>query len=310
MFTSKRTAILLAAVAVAATACTSAGSVATVNSDDIEANAVYPLAGLDSEVAFVSGDDFRGSLRLLIIQNALLQAAAAEYGLDELSTDAARDAYLASLSADQFNAIQQAVNEGVQQGREPVATAEYVVTQQLIGSSVRNAILHDEAFLRSVFTETPELLTNMCVNHILVQTEAEAAEVLDRLGAGEDFAAVAADVSLDTQSPGGALPCPTSPYLLGDDFGDAVTQLEVGLAPEPIETNFGFHVVDVRSKEYPGSFDELAADPVLYVPPQLLDSEYSVWLDEAVDRADIVVRSSIGTWFPAADAIQAPPASP
>jgi parvulin-like peptidyl-prolyl isomerase len=317
MFTTKRAVILFAAIALAATACSDSGAVATVNDIPIEAEAVYPLAGcegceggLDASAGRVAGDPFRDALRRLIIQEALLGAAADDYGLDDLATDAARDAYLASLSPQQAAAIQQAVNEGVQQGRETSATAEYIVTQQLIGLSVRDAILHDETFLQSVYTETPELLVNMCVSHILVETEEQAEEVVARLEAGESFAEVAVEVSLDTQSPGGALPCPTSPYLLGEEFGEAVTQLDVGLAPDPILTRFGYHVVDVMRKDQPGSFEELVADPILFVPPQLVDSEYSVWLDEAVGRAEIVVQSNVGVWFPAADAIQAPPASP
>lgn len=34
------------------------------------------------------------------------------------------------------------------------------------------------------------------------------------------------------------------------------------------------------------------------------------WIDDAVERADIIVRSDIGTWSPPVDAIVPPPESP
>jgi len=310
MMMVRRLTLLLAALAVLAVGCTNPESAATVNDDTIAASLVYPLAGIDAERDRVSADEFRGSLTLLIIQSALLQAAADDYGLNSLSDQATLDAYLQNAPQAEFQAIQGAVNAGVEEGRDAEAAASYIVTQQVISTTVKDAILHDDLFLASVYAETPEFLVSVCASHILVATAEEAQLVLDRIASGEDFATVATEVSLDTQSPGGALPCPSSPYLLGPAFGAAVAGAPVGEVSGPIETQFGYHVVLVDSREEPSSYEELQADPGLYMPPQLVDSEYGIWLDDALDRALITVRSQIGTWIPAADGISAPPASP
>lgn len=310
MFWTKRFRILVAAVAVVAAGCGGANVAATIDEVDIQDEDVFPLAGLvDTEIR-VSGDAFRGTLALLVIQEALLQAAAEDFGLDELDSQASLDGYLRNISSSQFEAIRGAIEEGVRDGRDPEASTNYIVTRQLIAASVREALLNDPAFLQEVYTQFSDLLVATCTSHILVATPDEATAVIDRLAAGEAFAEVASEVSLDTQSSQGALPCPSSPYPLGQDFGDGVLMAPVGEVSGPLLTQFGYHVIRVESRDEPGSVAGLTADPSRWIPPQLLDSAYSDWAAAALDRVDISVRSQIGTWNPSADGISAPPSSP
>jgi len=86
------------------------------------------------------------------------------------------------------------------------------------------------------------------VRHILVRDEAMANDMLRRLAAGEDMAALAAAMSTDpgSRSRGG---------LLGDlrrgefagPFEDAVFGAEVGAVIGPIQTEHGWHVVRVEA---------------------------------------------------------------
>ena len=208
MFSLKRFSVFLVALAVVATGCSSSTSAATVGGFEIQDDDVFPLAGLTNPDIRVSGDAFRGTLTLLVIQRALIQAATEDFGLADLETQPALDAYLRNIPQAQFDAIRGAIDVGIQAGRDPEASANYIVTGQLIVSSVREALLTDLVFLQDTYVRFPELLVATCVSHILVASPQEAAAVIDRLAAGEDFAAVAAEVSIDTQSPGGALPCP------------------------------------------------------------------------------------------------------
>ncbi|MDA2978930.1 MAG: peptidylprolyl isomerase [Actinomycetota bacterium] len=310
MVSLKRLSVLLVALAVVVAGCSGATVAATVTGVEIQDEDVFPLAGSTDSDIRVSGDAFRGTLTLLVIQRALLQAAAEDFGLVDLANQPALDAFLQNIPQAQFDAIRGAVDVGIQAGRDPEASANYIVTGQLIVSSVREALLADPAFLQDVFAQFSEVLVATCVSHILVASPEEAAAVIDRLAAGEDFAAVAADVSIDTQSPGGALPCPSSPYPLGPEFGDGVLAAPVGEVSGPLVTEFGFHVLLVTSKDGPESFDDFFADPSRWLPPQLLDSGYADWEQRAIDRADISVRSQVGTWVPEAVGISAPPASP
>ena len=90
--------------------------------------------------------------------------------------------------------------------------------------------------------------------HILVQTEEEIAEVVARLEAGEDFAEVAQDVSLDGSSARGGDLGWFGEGVMIEPFEAAVMALEPGQVSPPVETRFGWHVVrllDTRVAQAP-----------------------------------------------------------
>ncbi len=81
--------------------------------------------------------------------------------------------------------------------------------------------------------------------HILVETEEEAQQVIERLDEGEDFAAVAAEVSTDTSNnqDGGDLGWFGRGQMVAA-FEEAAFALEgEGTLSEPIQTTFGWHVI-------------------------------------------------------------------
>jgi parvulin-like peptidyl-prolyl isomerase len=86
--------------------------------------------------------------------------------------------------------------------------------------------------------------------HILVETKEEAEAVLGRLNAGEGFAALAAELSTDSSNKdnGGDLGW-FGRGMMVPAFDQAVFEGEIGLYPEPVETEFGFHVIEVLARE-------------------------------------------------------------
>ena len=80
--------------------------------------------------------------------------------------------------------------------------------------------------------------------HILLKTEQEAAAVLARLKAGEDFAALAKSLSQDTGSKdsGGDLGLSERSAFV-KPFADAVFAMAQGETRGPVKTEFGFHVI-------------------------------------------------------------------
>ena len=83
--------------------------------------------------------------------------------------------------------------------------------------------------------------------HILVATEAEAKEVAERLKKGEDFATVAKEKSKDTGAEGGDLGFFARGQML-KPFEDAAFALDVGQISEPVQTQFGWHIIKVEEK--------------------------------------------------------------
>ncbi|KAB8139030.1 foldase [Gracilibacillus oryzae] len=91
--------------------------------------------------------------------------------------------------------------------------------------------------------------TELVASHILVADEATANEVLDKLNAGEDFAALAEEYSTDTGSKanGGDLG-QFGPGKMVPEFEDAAYNLEVDEISEPVQTQHGFHVIKVTDR--------------------------------------------------------------
>lgn len=81
------------------------------------------------------------------------------------------------------------------------------------------------------------------LRHLVVATEEEARAALARIRAGETFAAVAADVSLDeaTKDAGGELGSRAKAELV-PPFAEAAFAAEPGEPFGPVETDLGFHV--------------------------------------------------------------------
>lgn len=127
-----------------------------------------------------------------------------------------------------------------------------------------------------------------CVSHILVDTEAEALDVLARLDAGEDFAALATELSTDPGSgaQGGDLGC-VPPTQWVPEFAEALLALEVGEISDPVASQFGAHVI--RRDPPP---DQLLLEAGALARQRLLQA----WLTDRSIEADVYVDPSVGVW--------------
>jgi peptidyl-prolyl cis-trans isomerase D len=106
-----------------------------------------------------------------------------------------------------------------------------------------------QALLESVVTTDT---TTMYINarHILVETEEEANEILAALNNGESFATLAQARSTDTGSGqrGGELGWTAAENFVGE-FQTAALEAPIGAIVGPIETEFGFHIIQVSGRE-------------------------------------------------------------
>lgn len=86
--------------------------------------------------------------------------------------------------------------------------------------------------------------------HILVSTEETALDVLDALASGESFAELARAISQDPGSGerGGELNWQAVDNYV-EPFADAVRDAPLGQIIGPVESDFGFHIIQVRARE-------------------------------------------------------------
>lgn len=94
-----------------------------------------------------------------------------------------------------------------------------------------------------------ETAGEVCARHILVETEAEIVEVQEALAEGEEFEALAQERSIDTGSgaQGGDLGCFGRGMMVAP-FEEAAFSTPVGETSEPVETQFGYHLVQVYDR--------------------------------------------------------------
>ncbi len=139
-----------------------------------------------------------------------------------------------------------------------------------------------EAMTADIETEEEQVWAR----HILVAEEEETALVFERLDAGEAFPDLAMELSTDTGS--GALGGDLGWFGAGQmvaPFEEAAFALEIGEISDPVESNFGWHIIQVLGREV----RQISNDRV----QQLQQQSFQDWLAQARENADIVIDD---TW--------------
>lgn len=282
---------------------------ATVNGTDIsmadfesaaEAVQAYNLSqqGTDStEVSTVPGELAR---RVLTVQIELELAKGELARLGTPLTDEQR--------ADEETAL--AASSPQEWEQAPEAFRSLLVELNATQRALDAAVAPDEAELAATYDQGITASGYACVSHILVETEEEAIAVLDRLDAGEDFAALAAEVSIDPSgaTTGGVItgqdgspciPLTTFEASFVPEFVEGATAAAVGEPTEPVQSQFSYHIILVRP------FDD--------VKDQLLASAGATAAEtlrtDLARDADVSVNRSVGVWSSEAASVVAPSAA-
>lgn len=104
--------------------------------------------------------------------------------------------------------------------------------------------------IKTYYEENKDSLDTVVASHILVDSLEVAEAVKARLDKGEDFAALAKELSQDpgTKENGGALgESPATGYV--PEFAEAVKTQEIGIVGEPVKTQFGYHIIRVDERK-------------------------------------------------------------
>ena len=146
----------------------------------------------------------------------------------------------------------------------------------------------EAAVIERALAELEPLDRPTCASHILTPDLDEAEAILDRLASGEEFGALAEELSTDPGSGanGGALGC-RAPSGYVPEFSAALIELDENEVSGPVESSFGWHVI-LRTPDT----DEIG-EPVLF---EARNQEISAWIVEVFEVAEIELDPSIGTW--------------
>jgi foldase protein PrsA len=210
---------------------------------------------------------FQESVLDQVIGRALLRQLASQEGISADMEEV--DAEIASIQA-------QILED------ESIADWASFLAQNYLTEQLVRDLIADE-LLVSGLTERhggPSLVEQVHASHILVETEETGQEVLDKLTEGEDFATLAAEYSIDTGSKdqGGDLGWFPRGIMV-PEFEEAAFSLEMDETSGLVQTDFGYHIIQVHEKE------EREMDPALYA--QVQQQQFEAWFETQQAEANI-----------------------
>ncbi len=173
------------------------------------------------------------------------------------------------------------------------------VTEESIREIIRRGIIvseYQKHFFDSIqitdedaieyFEQNKDMYIQVKASHILVETEEEAKEIINELNSGKDFAELASEKSIDQTA---AVNSGDLGYFakgeMVPEFEKAAFSLAIGETSEPIQTDYGYHVLRVEDKKE--TFEELK-DEVFY---DLEDIKFNEKIQELRENADIDIIS-------------------
>lgn len=157
------------------------------------------------------------------------------------------------------------------------------------------AVQPTEEEMQKQYADHPDEYQRACVRHILVATQDEANTVLADLRGGADWATEAAQHTTDEagKTDGGDLGCvPKDSFT--DAFEKAVWDTPVGDLAGPIQSEYGFHVLQVTKRGL-ATYDEVKEDIKAEIGPQPFQS-LAIWRQVHLARANVTVDPRFGVW--------------
>ena len=301
--------VLALALALVSASCSSANTIASVNGEGIVLEDVSAL--LAQGEAAVDAGNFRDVLVHMISNRAILPALSDELGVE--ITEDEIEVQIDSLLGPSIDAGQ--TREEILAGAGlSEAGLSVIAIRGIWPGKVDESLpsespdLSDEELMQ-IYDDNIRDLASVCSSHVIVDTEADAQAALDRAVGGEDFAAIAIDVSIGPSSEnGGSLSC-VPPSRFVPEFADALMAADVDVAYGPVESEFGWHVILVTTRTIP-TLDETRDQLIAQIAAERRPEIVAAWITNTLEAADISVDEEIGIWTTDTSAILPPDTQP
>lgn len=241
-------------------------------------------------------DRFRRDSAKSVAVGMVLEAAAAERGVD-LAERAVADAFARYIEQqypvggrDAF--IQQLGNVGVSEAEVLAEFRRTLITRLLYNDVVEEVTVSDEELAAEYDARREELAIDetRSLRHLVVSTEEAAVAAKSRIDAGEEFSAVASEISLDaaTAAEGGSLGI-MSADMLDPAFAEPAFSADVGVAFGPVRTDLGWYlgVVDEVFPPRTPTLDEIRDQLRTRIRIERELEQWRQFLERTIADADI-----------------------
>ncbi|MGB0920744.1 MAG: foldase protein PrsA [Alphaproteobacteria bacterium] len=245
----------------------------------------------DKVIATVNGAEIRQSDLAVIEQ--IMGAAVQQIPADKRESELTRvliDLTIVAEAARAEGYMDRAdVRQALRQAERDALYTAYLtdLTQEVSDADVEAAY----AEMTANFTPAEEV----SARHILVETEEEAKEIKGLLDGGADFAELAKEKSTGPSGANGGDLGYFAKEMMVAPFAEVAFAQEVGTVSDPVETQFGWHVIKVEDKrmtEAP-ALEEVRDSLMAQLVPQKITAKIEELRSAAViDRKDQAVENT------------------
>jgi parvulin-like peptidyl-prolyl isomerase len=174
---------------------------------------------------------------------------------------------------------------------------EYGISEETIQYVIENQVYRNK-MQEKIVGDLPCTQEQVWALHILVATEEEAQDILNRLDQGEEWGALASTYSTDTSNKdrGGDLGW-FGTGMMVPEFEEAAFALEVGETSDPVQTSFGWHIIRLLGKEERPLTEEACQ--------QTRQEKFQEWLDGVREGATIEIKDYWSEHVPSEPALPA-----
>lgn len=297
---------LVVALALGIAACsTSAGSAATVGDTQIttaEVEQAYArraeAPGLASELAGGEVDaNLQASVLTTLIRTEVLRQAAEDRDVEVSDEDVAEQREVLVETAGGQEALDELLADSNVSEEELEENLVDQAIQAKIGEQLAPEVSDED--VKTEFEEDPQgqYGEKVEVRHILTETEDEAEEAKQRVESGDEFSEVAQEMSQDPGSAanGGELG-PVARGSTVEAFDEAAFNAEVGEVVGPVETEFGFHVLEVTDEVAGAEFTEVEDEIRTQLETTSQGQAFSDYITNFVSDLEVEVDPEYGSW--------------